>query len=99
MYYDDDFYREDYTMQKELNEEEQKKLLTTQFMEEVMDQIYGKIPFNMVNLEHSLDELCYYFDISPQKGDMQIRPIRETSKIFDLAVEIIREQGKLRGHG
>jgi hypothetical protein len=99
MYYNDDFYQEDYTIQRELNEEEQKRLLTTQFMEEVIDQIYGKIPFNKETLEHSLDELCYYFDIPPHKGDVQVKAVKETSKVFDLAVDMIKEQGRLRGHG
>lgn len=100
MWYDDDCpYREDYTIQRDLNEEEQKRLLSAQFMEEITDQIYGKIPFNMVNLEHSIDELCHFFNISPPKGDMQIKPIKEENKILNLAIEIVKEQGNLRRQG
>jgi hypothetical protein len=100
MWYEDDSpYREDYTIQRELNEEEEKRLLSAQFMEEIVDQIYGNIPFNLDNLERSIDELCYFFNIPSQKGDVQVRPIKEASNLFNFAIETIREQGKLRGLG
>ncbi len=37
----------------------------SEYLQEIVEQIYGKIPLDKGNLEHCLDELCSYFGVKP----------------------------------
>lgn len=37
----------------------------SEYLQEVVEQLYGKIPLDKGNLEHCLDELCRYFYVKP----------------------------------
>ena len=44
----------------------------SEFLEEIVKQLYSQEKLDVNILEHCLDELCYFFDIKANTGDLQI---------------------------
>lgn len=56
----------------ECQEKDQMLDESSEYLEEVIHQLYGKGPINYSNLEYCLDQLCHYLKVKTIPGDLRI---------------------------
>ncbi len=82
--YDDydpsDFYNERPEC-KDCLEKEQMFDEASEYLEEIVQQLYSKDPINYSDLEHCLDELCHYLKVKTIPGDLTICRKQEELKL------------------
>lgn len=63
---------------KDCEENDQRFDEAAEYLQGVLEQLYGDAPLNLLNLEHCLDELCYSLKVKTMRGDLNIaRKIKE----------------------
>ena len=56
---------------------EDKKQEASEFMKDLVKQLYSQNPIDKYKLENCLDELCHYFNIKLNPNDLHIQKTKE----------------------
>lgn len=60
-------------------------------LKDVLNQLYGKVDFDILKLENALDELCWNLDLDMYQGDLNVKPVYTKSDFLNYAKNIVTD--------